>query len=129
MRNDDSMSIEQWADAYIEAYGLQDVLTPDSPLWWVFERSLLPLRPEAAEEIWTFVLAVLVRSPPQKVLGTLAAGPLEDLIAYEGDRFIERIEQHARHDPAFRHLLGGVWQNQASPEIWERVEVARGIPW
>lgn len=128
MRND-ATSIEQWADAYIEAYSSQEALTPESPLWWVFERSLLPLRRDAAEEIWTFILTVLARSPPQEVLGNRAAGPLEDLIAYEGDKFIERIELHARRDPSFRHLLGGVWQIQASPRVWQRVETARGIPW
>ncbi|WP_158987931.1 DUF6869 domain-containing protein [Lysobacter panacisoli] len=126
---DVSVSIEQWADAYIAAYSSQDALTPASPLWWVFERSLLPLRRDAAEEIWNFVLAVLAKSPPHEVLTNLAAGPMEDLIAYEGDAFIERIELHARRDPAFRHLLGGVWKNQTPPKIWQRIEAARGTAW
>jgi hypothetical protein len=126
---EDSASIEQWAEAYVAAYSSHKELTPDSSLWWAFERSLLPLRREAAEEIWSFVLAVLAKSPPQEVLANLAAGPLEDLIAYDGDKFIERIELHARRDPAFRHLLGGVWQNRAAPNVWSRVESARGAPW
>ena len=124
-----SVSLEDWASAYIAAYSSDNDLSPDDPLWWAFERSLLVLRRDASEEIWQFVLTVLAKGPPQSVLGNLSAGPLEDLIAYEGSRFIDRIEQLARRDPAFRHLLGGVWQNRTPPDIWRRVELARGASW
>ena len=124
-----SVTLEDWADAYIAAYGSDKDLTADDPLWWAFERSLLLINPEASEEIWLFILAVLAKEPSQKVLGRLSAGPLEDLIAYKGSDFIERIELLARRDPAFRYLLGGVWQNEAPPDIWKRVESARGNSW
>jgi hypothetical protein len=37
----------------------------------------------------------------------LAAGPFEYLIARGGDQFIERIENEARRNPAFKHFLAG----------------------
>ncbi|SDZ07085.1 hypothetical protein SAMN04487939_11482 [Lysobacter sp. yr284] len=68
----------------------------------------------------------MARNPPGPVLGYLAAGPLEDMIACFGDYFIERIEDTARRDPAFRDLLHGVWKNRTPDALWERVKAARG---
>src|SRR3989449_8134031 len=45
------------------------------------------------------------------VLGSIAAGPLEDLLAAHGARFVARVEQQARRDDRFRACLGGVWLN------------------
>lgn len=79
--------------------------------------------------MWQFILAVLARRPSERVLGMLAAGPLEDLLAYAGKFYIDRVELEARRNPAFRHLLGGVWQNRTPDELWRRVEAVRGEPW
>ncbi|QCZ88827.1 hypothetical protein DOO79_06275 [Xanthomonas citri pv. punicae] len=49
---------------------------------------------------------VLGRRPNERVLSCIAAGPLEDLIAYDGKYFIDRIELLVLHDPAFKHLIG-----------------------
>ena len=81
------------------------------------------------EDLWSFVLKVLEKAPDKKVLSVLAAGPLEELISHVGMTFIVRIEAEARRNPAFRHLLGGVWRHGASEEIWSRVEAARGSSW
>jgi hypothetical protein len=39
-----------------------------------------------------------------------------------GERYIDRVEEKARKDPAFAKLLGGVWQNSMSDEIWSRLQ-------
>jgi len=80
------------------------------------------------DDCWAVILEVLARSPPDAVLGILAAGPLEDLIHYHGPEFIERIETESRRSAGFRHLLGGVWKS-SSPEIWARVQKAQGQTW
>lgn len=46
-------------------------------------------------------------------------------MTYSGELFIERIEQEARVNPDFRRMLQGVWKS-GIPEIWSRLEVARG---
>ena len=81
------------------------------------------------EDQWSFILAVAGKSPPDRVIEILAAGPLEQLIAYAGADFIDRIEVEARRNPDFRDLLGGVWQHGTSHDIWGRVEAARVEPW
>ena len=59
----------------------------------------------------------------------IAAGPLEDLIAGYGAIYINRVEELARKNPRFNYLLGGVWKNSSSEDIWERVEKARLTIW
>jgi len=120
--------IERWAIAYIEAEQIGKIGT-DHPLWWALEQFMgVGDYEPTADERWTAILEILHRNPPQSVIGNLAAGPLEDLIHGHGPEFIERIELEARRNPAFRHLLGGVWES-STPDIWGRVEKARGISW
>jgi hypothetical protein len=73
-----------------------------------------------------FIRAVLARNDNSDKWGTvienLAAGPLEDVLVYHGPVIIEVVESYARQNPAFRHLLGGVWQRDMAPEVWERVQ-------
>lgn len=54
-------------------------------------------------------------------LASLAAGPLEDLLAYHGGEVLPWVEQLCLSEPAFRTLLQGVWQNAIPPDIWERI--------
>jgi hypothetical protein len=67
---------------------------------------LLRRDPEAG---WTLTLELIVAAPDDKVLANVAAGPLEDLLKRDPDRFIERVELQARRDPKFRRCLTGVW--------------------
>ena len=120
--------IENWASAYIEVNQLPVGEQHDSPLWWAIERFILPEESQEAEDAWSAILAVLRHQPPVEVIGILAAGPLEDIIEYWGAEFINRIENEARINPAFRHLLGGVWES-STPENWRRIETVRGEAW
>ena len=121
--------IKQWATAYIEAQQRSSTIEADNPLWWAIERFMNVYEQQEAEDAWAAILEILARKPSTQVIGMLAAGPLEDLIAEWGTLFIERIELEARQNPEFRHILGGVWQNGSTAEIWERIEKSRGKPW
>jgi hypothetical protein len=121
--------ILEWARGFIAAYEAPDPALGKNELS-PYVAGLMPgsesLDPEDA---WQIVLAVLSQKPSDEVIGILAAGPLEDLIQDQGAKFIERIENEARKNPAFRRLLGGVWQS-GTPDVWARVEKARaGIRW
>lgn len=37
--------------------------------------------------------------------------------------------QLAKEDERFNYLLGGVWQNTMSDEVWKRVQAARREVW
>jgi len=73
---------------------------------WEKVDDLLRRDPEAG---WTLTLELIVAAPDDKVLASVAAGPLEDLLKRDPDRFIERVELQARRDPKFRRCLTGVW--------------------
>ncbi len=116
--------IDAWVDAYIAAQSSGRPAELEDPNWWAIERFMELGQRDQAEASWIAILGVLKRAPSATVLGVLAAGPLEDLIHYWGPTFIERIEDAARRDAAFRALLGGVWQS-STPEVWDRVTAFR----
>lgn len=74
------------------------------------------------ETLWLLILAIHARDQSARIQEVLSAGPVEDLLAKHGERFIERVESKARQDPIFAKLLGGVWKNTMSDEIWERLQ-------
>jgi len=74
------------------------------------------------EKGWLAILNAIETPLLEKYLGTLAAGPLEDLLSYHGEAFISRVEIQAKANPKFAWLLGGVWQYQIKEEIWSRVQ-------
>ncbi len=81
---------------------------------------------KAPELGFSFVLSVLAATSDEDILGSLSAGPLENLLAFHGAAMIDRIEDEARRSPKFRALLRGVWQNKTPNDVWQRVLVACG---
>jgi len=74
------------------------------------------------EQAWPIILELIKQAPTDYVLANVAAGPLEDLICWHREQFIDRIEIQARRDPKFRQCLAGVWcQGATSLEIQERI--------
>jgi hypothetical protein len=69
-----------------------------------------------------FILEVLRREPLPRVLGSLAAGPLEDLLVYQGAAAIGKVEALASRDKRFRQLLAGVWRNRIAQDVWDRLQ-------
>jgi hypothetical protein len=118
--------IQKWASAYIEAQQDPNLLKTDHPQWWAVEKFMnVGTEEVTATDCFKAILAVLAMDPPENVIGVLAAGPLEDLIEECGEEVIEDIEREARQNPAFKHLLGGVWKS-GTPEVWSRVQACRG---
>lgn len=74
------------------------------------------------ERAWKFILLAVKAPICAPHFGVLAAGALEDLLSFHGPEFIDRVEEQAKANPAFAHLLGGVWQSQISDEVWGRVQ-------
>ena len=64
------------------------------------------------------------KTEAQKVCGQLAAGPIEDLLSFHGERFIDKFEDEARQDRRMAWVLGGVWQFKMTDDIWNRVQRA-----
>ena len=88
--------------------------------FWAFER-VDDMRSDAAQT-WTFILAVLAADQSNRVLENLSAGPLEDYLVDHGAAVIDAVEREAGVNPSFARLLGGVWQNSMSADVWQRVQ-------
>lgn len=89
--------------------------------FWAFNEAcdLLFKDPEA---FWELILLIFEKDKSNRIKENLSAGPLEDLLAQHGKQFIERIENKAKSDREFANVLGGVWKNAMTDEIWNRVQ-------
>lgn len=78
-----------------------------------------------ADYAFEIIEAIHELDPEQTQGEEFAAGPIEDLLAFQGVILIDRIEQKAREDTAFAFVLGGVYQNAMTDSVWERVQACR----
>ena len=126
-----NIDIESLAAAYIDQYVDPIYRTDDNVFLerkvdWPAAQEVIDLTLRGDPElVWQFVLSVIGKTDNEQLLSLVAAGPLEDLVEGHGPRFIERIEMLARSNQRFREMLHGVWRS-STPEIWARIESARG---
>src|SRR5438309_11718408 len=111
------LEVQKLARAWITLQDAPQDTAERDRYFWAFER-LRDLREEDPEACWVAINAIREIDGSDKILASVASGPLEDLLVSHGPVFIERIEQLAAKDPQFRKLLGAVWQNDISDEIW-----------
>jgi len=115
--------IEKWSAQEVPAIGPADI--GESVLDWDLPRD----QPDLCLASIVEVLSRIDGSTPNRLLPVLAAGPLEDLLAYNGSAVVEQIDSLARRDPAFRLLLNGVWDSSIDPSILDRLAKYRGNRW
>jgi uncharacterized protein DUF6869 len=116
-------------DAWIAAQSADSSSVESEQNQWAIEHVILSAVDADGDFLWDFVRTAYPRDLPDKVVAVLAAGPLEDLLAKRGTEFIDRVEELARKDPKFNHLLGGVWRNTMPDEVWQRVQSIRNHVW
>lgn len=115
------MDINKVAQAWIEMWNL-DVDDPARDQFeWVedFEYNAVYKNPEIAIDL---VLEVLNLNQSNSIFEVLSAGPLEQVLAEHGAKVIERVENLARTNKDFSLLLGGVWKNAMTDDVWARVQ-------
>jgi hypothetical protein len=90
-------------------------------LFWAFRQSY-DLAREEPMEAWQLILTIwsLDQSIPTKQ--SLSAGLIEELLCYHGESMIQHIERQAKADRSFATLLGGVWQNTMTDDVWNRLQ-------
>jgi hypothetical protein len=124
----DIREIQQIAQTWIELYRLPEDSQEREAKFWAFER-LSGLVRDDPEEAWRIIEAMRRLDGTDSILANVAAGPLEDLLVYHGDKFIDRFEILAQSDQQFRRLLGAVWKNDMSDALWARVKAIAAPPW
>lgn len=119
--------LERLADAWF-AYTEADKKSPArEENWWAIEQVLewSGADRDGAEKLWRFILVAYKREASDLAMASLAAGPVEDLLAYHGPEYVDRVVELARKQPRFNWLLGGVWRNSMTEEVWQRVQAIR----
>lgn len=97
-------------------------------LFWAFDK-MVELANKNPQECLDVVIAILNEAHDDDfILANLAAGPLEELLVAHGTELIDAIESLSNQDPNFKKLLGGVWKNDMSDELWARVQAVAGPP-
>lgn len=89
--------------------------------WWAVELMFAWER-GSPDRAWPVILELVAHSNDNRDLGVVAAGPMEDVLAFNGPAVIDRVEERAREDRRFQLMLSGVWRFQIAPDIWERVQ-------
>jgi hypothetical protein len=134
----DTAARERLVAAYIQRFTREYVWDRDTVLqvikgerednFWAFQ-AFDDISRSDPELCWELILQTLHTPHTDSVKEILAAGPLEDLLARFGPQFIDRVEAKVKEDPEFKDLLGGVWRNSMTEELWARVQACRGEPW
>jgi len=94
--------------------------------FWAHEEVERIVAEDTPERAWTVLRELIRASPDEEALGSIGAGPLENLLARDGDRVIDAIETAAATDPRVRYCIGNVWQREMSDALWSRLVTARG---
>lgn len=123
------MDLNEIVDAWIAAENAEHGSAEYESNWWAVDQVMDWSLDHEGEQLWRFITATYKRELSDKAVAVLAAGPLEDLLARQGPEFIDRVEELARRDPQFNYLLGGVWRNTMTDEVWKRVQAARHLVW
>ena len=71
---------------------------------------------------WRFVRAAISAAESDDELAAIAAGPLEHILGWHGETYIERVEQECLRNAHFVRALSFVWRYRMSDEVWERVQ-------
>jgi hypothetical protein len=75
------------------------------------------------------ILNRIPSDPSDHYFQVLAAGPLEDLLVYNGQVSVDDIELLARQSASFRLLLNGVWSPSINSNVLARLAKYRTTPW
>ena len=68
------------------------------------------------ERLWPLLLELIERAPTEEVRGFVAAGPLEDLVRWYPERFIDRVEEATIRSRNFHSAMRGIWGWESLPD-------------
>lgn len=112
---------EDLARAYIARQKAERKTEQSDALFWTHERTnyLTKYLPRKA---WRVILLIWSMDQSIETMQNLSAGEIEELLSRNGPEMISFVEAEARRDPSFSKLLGGVWKNRMTDEVWSRLQ-------
>lgn len=112
---------EDLAKAYIARQKAEPETGEWDALFWTHERThyLTNYLPHRA---WRVILLIWSMDQSTEIMQSLSAGEIEDLLSSNGPEIISLVEDEARRNPNVAKLLGGVWKNRMTDEVWSRLQ-------
>lgn len=112
------------ANAFINFHINYDKLNslPNAEKLWIAMDDIFDIAVNNPENLWELIIDIIRMDPPNTVQEILAAGLLEDYLVKCGSNNIDKIKEQSESDKMFSHLLGGVWKNKMSDELWNTVQ-------
>jgi hypothetical protein len=109
------------AHAWVEHYHAEYNSDRSNALLWTSDRMdyLVTYLPQRA---WRVILLIWSIDQSIKTMQILSAGPIEDLLSKHGPEMIWLVEAEARRNPTFAKLLGGVWKDGMTDDVWARLQ-------
>jgi hypothetical protein len=104
---------EQVVDSYLRHSTLKEEKD-----FWAFDEVNQIVRCDLAAG-WRLTCLLVNKASSDEALAYVAAGPLEDLLTFNGPTLIDHVAVAARADKRLQLALSGVWLNRANP-VWER---------
>ena len=111
-----SSEIRERAEAWITK--------PDTE-WTDDAESLYALFQSNPDRALAVIFAIMQMTDDKKLLGSLAAGPLEDFLGAQGEAYIQAIHTLALQHRRLREVLDGVWQGSIAKAVWRRIETLK----
>jgi hypothetical protein len=71
---------------------------------------------------WKFIIKSFSLATDASHLETIAAGPLEHLLANHGEKWIDKVEGESLANENFSWMMTGVWKNSMTEDVWSRVQ-------
>jgi len=118
----DDVELKRMAKAWIEFQELGSNASPEqeAPLIWAYDavHDLVARSPYLA---WKLILTVVELSRNERVLGMLAAGPVEDLLVGYGSEILPDLLSSLPSNPALLRILEGVWTTRMDREVARKI--------
>jgi hypothetical protein len=112
---------EDLAKAFIARRKVDHNSEQSNALFWSHERTSYLTR-YLPRKAWRVILLIWSMDRSVETMQCLSAGVIEDLSSSNGTEMIPLVEAEARRDPSFARLLGGVWKNRMTDEVWSRLQ-------
>ena len=112
---------EDLAKAFIAGQKAENKPEQSNALFWIHER-ISYLTEYLPHKAWRVILLIWSMDQSTETMQHLSAGEIEDLLSRNGTEMIPLVEAEARRDPSFAKLLGGVWKNRMTDEVWSRLQ-------
>lgn len=119
--------MDKLVEGWIIAQGIDVASDKYDAVCWAIDE-LFDLAHDKPDRLLKVVVDILSIDSSQKVIGSLGAGVLEELLLYHGDRFIENIIELSDSNPDFRKCLSFVYidEDDVSPRVYSKMNEIKG---